>query len=170
MKAAELIMPVAVFALIVYALIRRVNVYKAFVEGAAEALPRLLSILPYLAAMLAAIEIFRGSGALDAVVKLVGPALESVGLPAGTAPLILLRPFSGSASLVLLKDILTEHGPDSPAGRTASVILGSTETVFYTVSVYFGSVGVTRTRHSIPAALISGIVGTAAGALLTSVF
>ena len=169
MKAAELIIPIAVFALIVYALIKKVNVYKAFVEGASEALPQLFSILPYLAAMLAAIEIFRGSGALSALVGILEPAAERVGLPSGTAPLVLLRPFSGSASLALLRDTLEQYGPDSPAGRAASVILGSTETVFYSVAVYFGAVGVTKTRHAIPVALISGTVGIIVGAALVNV-
>lgn len=160
------VIPALTTALIVYALVKKVNVYKAFVEGAGEALPGLLSILPYLAAMLTAIELLRGSGALDRLTGLISPAAESIGIDPPLVPLIVLRPFSGSASLALLKDIITEHGADSLVGRRASVIVGSTETVFYTVSVYFGAVGVTKTRQAVPAALISGLVGTAVGMLL----
>lgn len=169
MRAAELVMPVVLAALIVYALVKKVNVYKAFTEGAAEALPQLLGILPCLAAMLAAIEALRASGALTFTVGLLSPAARALGVPEEIVPLILLRPFSGSASLALLKDTLTEVGADSFAGRAASIAVGSTETVFYTVAVYFGAVGVTRTRHSIPAALIAGLAGTAAAIALAAV-
>ncbi len=160
------VIPVLIAVLIVYALIKKVNVYKAFVEGAGEALPGLVSILPYLAAMLTAIELLRGSGALAGLISLISPVTDRIGVASPLVPLIVLRPFSGSASLALLKDILTENGADSLVGRQASVIVGSTETVFYTVSVYFGAVGVTKTRQAIPAALISGLVGTLAGLLL----
>ena len=167
MRAADLAIPLLTALLIGFALVKKVNVYKAFIEGASEALPNLLSILPALAAMLAAIEIFRSSGALFWLVKALRPAAESAGVPSELVPLILLRPFSGSASLALLKDVLVSSGPDGYLGRAASVIVGSTETVFYTISVYFGSVGVAKTRHAVPAALIAGLAGTAAGLILT---
>lgn len=167
MNGAELAIPILIAALIVYALFKKVNVYKAFVDGAGEALPSLVSILPYLAAMLTSIELLRGSGALGTLIGAIAPAAERIGVPSELAPIIVLRPFSGSASLALLKDVLTQNGADSLVGRRASVLVGSTETVFYTVSVYFGSVGVTKTRHAIPAAVISGVVGIAAGLLLT---
>ena len=166
MKAASLMIPILAALLIVYALVKKVNVYKAFIEGAGEALPSLIQILPYLAAMLVSIELLRGSGALEALINAVSPVSSRLGVEPPLVPLIVLRPFSGSASLAILKDILVEHGPDSPTGRAASIIVGSTETVFYTVSVYFGAVGVTKTRQAIPAAIISGMVGVAAGMLL----
>lgn len=168
MNAAELVIPVGIGVMVLYAACRKVNVYKAFVEGAAEALPQLKSILPYLAAMLGAIELFRASGALSAVVEALRPAAEAMGVPPGITPLMVMRPFSGSASLAMLRDTLNEYGADSLTGRTACVIVGSTETVFYTTAVYFGAVGVTKTRHAIPAALISGAVGCAVGILLTN--
>lgn len=166
MRAADIAVPGAIAALTIYALCKKVNVYKAFAEGAADALPQLISILPYLAAMLTAIELFRSSGALNYLIMAAEPAARAIGLDTGLIPIILLRPFSGSASLALLKDTLIAYGPDSYTGRAASVIVGSTETVFYTISVYFGAVGVTKTRHAIPAALIAGLAGTAAGILL----
>lgn len=167
MKAASLIIPILIALLIVYALIKKVNVYKAFIEGAGEALPSLIKILPYLAAMLVSIELLRGSGALEGVINAVSPVSSRLGVEPPLVPLIVLRPFSGSASLAILRDILMEHGPDSPTGRAASIIVGSTETVFYTVSVYFGAVGVTKTRQAIPAAIISGMVGVAAGMIFS---
>lgn len=166
MNAAKLAIPILLAALIVYALIKKVNVYKAFVSGAADALPQLLNVLPCLAAMLAAIEVMRSSGALLYAVRLLSPAAKFLGLPDELIPLIVLRPLSGSASLAMLKDTLVLHGADSFIGRAASVMVGSTETVFYTVAVYFGAVGVTKTRHAVPAALIAGIVGTAVGIML----
>ena len=129
MKASELAIPFLISVLIVFALFKKVNVYKAFVEGVGEALPQLISILPYLAAMLAAIEVFRSSGALSFIVRAIRPAAEAVGLPSELVPLFVLRPFSGSASLALLRDTLTEYGPDSYIGRAASVMVGSTATV-----------------------------------------
>lgn len=166
MKAADMAAPVLVGALIVYALFKKVNVYKAFVDGAAGAVPQLIEILPYLAAMLGAIALLRGSGAIDLFVRVISPVTEKLGVSPELVPLIALRPFSGSASLALLKDVLVRNGADSTVGRAASVLVGSTETVFYTTAVYFGAVGVTKTRHAIPAALISGAVGVAVGLLI----
>lgn len=166
MKAAELIIPCLIITLIIYALFKKVNVYKAFSDGVKEALPQLAGILPALAAMLCAIEIMKNSGALEFAVAATAPFSERIGIKSELVPMILLRPFSGSAALALLKDTLIKHGADSYIGRAASVIVGSTETVFYTTAVYFGAVGVTKTRHALPAALISGLVGTAVGLIL----
>lgn len=166
MNAGEAAIPLLIVFLIGYALIKKVNIYKAFAEGAKDALPQLVSVLPYLAAMLTALEVFRGSGALSALVRMLAPVGRLCGVREELIPLIVLRPFSGSASLALLRDTLTEYGADGYIGRAASVLVGSTETVFYTVALYFGSVGVTKTRQAIPAALISGAVGVAVGLLL----
>ena len=167
MSAVGIAIPCGVAVLIVYALIKKVNVYKAFIDGAAQALPELIKILPSLAAMLAAITVLRGSGVLDAVVSLLSPLLGRIGVDPELVPLIILRPFSGSAALALLKDTIETCGADSVTGRTAAVIIGSTETIFYTMAVYFGAAGVQKTRHAVPAALIAGTVGTAAGLILT---
>ncbi|MCR5611226.1 MAG: spore maturation protein [Clostridiales bacterium] len=166
MKWSTLAIPVLVAVLLVYALVKKVNVYKAFIEGVGESLRSLVSLLPYLAAMLTAISLLKGSGALSFFTGLISPIAEKVGVKAPLVPLIALRPFSGSGALAMLKEILSEYGADSPVGREASVIVGSTETVFYTVSVYFGAVGVTKTRQAVPAAIISGLVGTAVGLVL----
>ena len=147
------VIPILVAALLAYALIRRVNPYEAFIRGAADAVPTLLRVLPALAAMLGAITLLRGCGALDALGNWLSPVFEKIGIPSELTPLILLRPFSGSASLALLGDTLTRYGADSFVGRAASVCVGSTETIFYTLALYCGSVGISKTRHALPAAL-----------------
>ena len=169
MTAAGCVLPVLIFALIVWALVKKVNIYNAFIESAGKALPELVRLIPCLAAMLTALEALKSSGALTAFLRLVSPAAGALGLDPALVPLLLLRPFSGSSSLALLRDVLLEHGADSDIGRAASVLVGSTETVFYTITVYFGAVGVTKTRQAVPAALISGAVGAAVGVLLTRV-
>ena len=167
--AAELIIPILMIALIIYALVKKVNVYKAFIEGAGQALPQLIEILPPLAAMLAAINVLRASGALDSAVGAIAPVITKLGVDKELAPLIILRPFSGSASLAMLRDTIIKCGADSQIGREAAVIVGSTETIFYTLTVYFGAAHVTKTRHALPAALISGAVGTIAGIIFARI-
>lgn len=154
-----LIIPALIALLLIYALIKHVNPYEAFAQGAAEALPMLGSVLPYLAAMLICISVFRGSGAMDALSALCSPLFNLVGIPSELVPLIVLRPFSGSASLALLQDSLLQYGADTFVGRAASVCVGSTETIFYTLALYFGAVGISKTRHSAPVAILSGLVG-----------
>jgi spore maturation protein B len=158
----EVIIPILLLVMFIAAAYKKTSVYDSFVRGAKNALPVLVSILPYLAAMLAAINIFRASGALQGFIDLSSPVMESIGIPKELTPLVVLRPFSGSAAIALLDDIFKTCGPDSYQGILASVMLGSTETIFYTVALYFGSIGIKKTRYSIPTALISGIAGIAA--------
>lgn len=163
------LIPILVAALLVYALVRRVNPYEAFIRGAADAVPTILRVLPALAAMLGAISLLRGCGALDELNRWLSPFFEKIGIPAELTPLILLRPFSGSASLALLGDTLTLHGADSFIGRAASVCVGSTETIFYTLALYCGSVGISKTRHALPAALIGCAAGVLSGVFLVRI-
>ncbi len=160
------IMPGLIALLLVTAAVKKVDIYEAFVTGAAESLPLLLKILPCMAAMMVGLKALRASGALDWFIALVAPALELVGFPAELAPLFLLRPFSGSAAMSLLKDVFDVYGPDGYLGVAASLMLGSTETIFYTIALYFGSIGVKKTRVSVPVALLSGGVGAAAALVL----
>lgn len=162
-----LVIPCLVCLLAVYALFKRVNPYEAFAEGAAEAVPVILKVLPYLGAMLMAISVFRRSGAMDMLASLLHPVLRVFGIPAELIPLTVLRPFSGSASLALLQDVLLTYGADSFIGRAASVLVGSTETIFYTIALYCGSVGVRKTRHALPVALISGVFGVVSAIIFT---
>jgi len=147
-------------------LFKKVKVYDCFLEGAAEGLTVTVKLLPTLVGVMTAVGVFRASGALDYIIMLLKPFAELVGIPPETMPLALLRPFSGSASLALVADIFKTYGPDSYIGRVAATMMGSTETTFYTLAVYFGSVGVKNIRYSLAAALIADAVGIVASAVI----
>ncbi|MBR5948941.1 MAG: spore maturation protein [Clostridia bacterium] len=160
------IVPIGVIILMIYASIKGVDCYDAFIEGAKEAALTLIGLLPNLGAMLAAIALFRSSGADAYLAELCAPVLEFIGIPRELAALVILRPFSGSGALAMLSDLLSIHGADSFIGLCASVTVGSTETIFYTLSIYCGAAGVRNARYALPAALISGLVGTVSGIAL----
>ena len=149
-----------------YATLRRVKVYEEFVEGAKEGFKTSVMIIPYLVAILVAIGMFREAGGIKLLSDLLKPALDAVGFPTELLPMSLVRPLSGSGSLGLFSDIVKEFGPDSLLARTAGTIFGSTETTFYVIAVYFGAVGVKRTRHAIPAGLIADAVGIIASVII----
>ncbi len=154
-----LLIPALLGAVGLCAALRGTDVYGALCAGAKDGLRVVRDILPPLAVMLTAIAMLRASGALDALCRLLSPALAALGIPPECAPLMLLRPFSGSGALALGGELMRAYGTDSAAGRTAAVMLGSTETTFYVLGVYFGASGIRRTRHAIPAALIADAVG-----------
>ena len=147
------LVPLLLGGVMVYGLVRGVDVYEAFAEGAAEALPVLLQILPYLAGMLVALGVLRESGVIDAFAHMLAPLVERIGLQAELVPLLLLRPFSGSAAMAELNNLFALYGPDSEIGMRASTLMGSSETIFYEVALYFGAVHVKKTRFAVPAAL-----------------
>lgn len=161
------ILPGLILALLIYGYAKGTDVYTAFISGASEALPMLIKILPTMTAMMIALSIFRESGAMDSFTGFLSPACEAVGMPGELAPLFVLRPFSGGAAMALLQDVYAAYGADSRLGCAASVMLGSTETIFYTVSMYLGSIGVTKPRHSVAAALIAAVAGAAAALVFT---
>ena len=138
---------------------RGVSVYESFVEGAKEGFQTAIRILPYLVAMLVAIQVFHHSGALDRFTSFIAPFTARLNIPAEILPLALMRPLSGSGSLGMLAQILKTHGPDSMMGRLASTLYGSTETTFYVLTVYTGAIGVKRIRHSLITSLIADVVG-----------
>ena len=150
--------------------VRGVDVYAALTHGAEEGLGVLLRIVPALVGLLTAVSMFRSSGAMDALSGLLEPVLEWLGIPAQTAPLMLIRPVSGSGALAVGTELMTTYGPDSYIGRVAAVMLGSTETTFYTIAVYFGSAGIHRTRHAMPAALLADLTGFVASAFAVRLF
>ena len=156
---AEYIVPLILAVAAIAALRRRENAYDILTDGAREGFSMLLTIAPALIVLLGAVGMLRASGALEALSAVLSPALEFLGIPAETVLLLLIRPLSGSAALAVGAELMAAHGPDSLVGRTAAVMLGSTETTFYTVSVYFGACGVKKTRYAIPAALIADFVG-----------
>jgi spore maturation protein B len=141
------------------ALRKKENAYDLLLEGAAGGLRMLVSIIPALVMLLTAVHMLRASGALELLSRLLLPFFRFLGIPPETAILVLIRPISGSAALAVGADLMTQYGPDSFVGRTVAVMLGSTETTFYTVSVYFGAAGIKRTRYAVPAALFADLAG-----------
>ena len=162
-----LAVPVLIASFIGFGLFRKVRVYDCFVEGAKDGLQSMVGSIAPLIGLMVAINMFRASGALELLAKGLAPALDFLRLPADVLPLALLRPFSGSASTAIVTDIFKNLGPDSPAGKIASVMMGSTETTFYTVAVYFGAVGIKNTRHTIAAALLADLTGILLATILT---
>ena len=156
---AEYIVPLILAVTALAALRRRENTYDILTDGAREGFRMLLTIAPSLVVLLSAVGMLRASGALEAFSRFLSPALEFVGIPPETVLLLLVRPLSGSAALAIGAELIAAHGPDSLVGRTAAVMLGSTETTFYTISVYFGAWGIQKTRYAVPAALIADAVG-----------
>lgn len=159
-----MLIPVILAGVALYAAARRVDVYTALVHGAGEGLNTLMRIVPSLIALLAAVHMLRASGALELAARLLAPVLEGLGIPPETVALMLVRPVSGSAALGVGADLIAAYGPDSYIGRVAAVMLGSTETTFYTIAVYFGAVGITKTRYAVPAALCADLAGFMAAA------
>ena len=141
------------------ALRKKENAYDLLLEGAAGGLRMLVSIIPALVMLLTAVHMLRASGALSLLSRLLLPFFRFLGIPPETAILVLIRPISGSAALAVGADLMARYGPDSSVGRTVAVMLGSTETTFYTVSVYFGAAGIKRTRYAVPAALFADLAG-----------
>jgi spore maturation protein B len=139
--------------------LRHVKVYETFVEGAADGFQTAIRIMPFLVAMLVAVNIFRVSGAMDLFIGLFAPILKTIGIPPDLIPLGVMRPLSGSGSLGLMTEILDTYGPDSLTGRIASTVLGSTDTTFYILTVYFGAVGISKPRYSVLVGLIGDITG-----------
>ena len=166
MNLRSLVIPVLLAGVALYGMGKRVDVYGALTHGAEEG----LKVLPALVGLLTAVAMFRASGALEWLTGLCAPALEFLGIPPETTPLMLVRPVSGSGALAVGSDLIATYGPDSYIGRVAAVMLGSTETTFYTIAVYFGSAGIIRTRHTVPAALAADLTGFLASAFAVRLF
>lgn len=155
----DYMVPLLLVGISLTALIRGENGYDIMLQGAAEGLTLIRTILPSLILLLTAVHMLRSSGAIEFLSQLAGPVFHLFGIPPETAPLVLIRPISGSAALAVGAELMSHYGVDSPIGRTVAVMLGSTETTFYTISVYFGAAGIKRTRYTIPAALLADFVG-----------
>lgn len=149
----------------VFALCRRTELYQALTDGIRDGLKVVYKIFPPVAAMLTAVYMFRASGALEIFTDLLRPTFAALGIPPETAPLLLIRPLSGSGALAVANDIIRQNGADSTIGRIAAVMLGSTETTFYTVSVYLGAAGIKKSRYAVPAALMADIAAFAAAGI-----
>ena len=159
--ASNWAIPIIFLFIIGIGAIKRVKIYEVFVEGAKEGFNTGVRIIPYLVAILVAIAVFRSSGAMDLLVKGLSPILGPLGVPPEVLPMALVRPLSGSGALGVMTEGLKTYGPDSTLGNMLSTMMGSTETTFYVLAVYFGSVGLRRTRHALPACLLGDFAGLA---------
>lgn len=154
--------PVMIALIIGYGLVKRINVFESFSQGAKSGIESMFGIIAPLVGLVVGISMLRASGVMDVISAYVSPVTKFLGLPSEVLPLALLRPVSGSASVAVVNDIFENCGPDSVAGRIASVMMGSTETTFYTIAVYFGAVGIRDSRHTAGAALAADFAGMAA--------
>ena len=155
----DYIVPLILLSISLLALRHKENAYDILLQGASEGLVLIKNILPALILLLTAVQMLKVSGAVENLSKLAAPLFSPFGIPPETAILVLIRPISGSAALAVGAELMAEYGVDSPIGRTVAVMLGSTETTFYTVSVYFGAAGIQKTRYTLPAALFADFVG-----------
>lgn len=159
------IIPIIIIIIITYGMIKGRMVYEWFIEGAKEGLKVCINIFPYLLAMIIAVNIFREAKLLDILNNMISPVAGVIGLPKEVIPLVLIKPLSGSGAMGILTDILKNYGPDSYIGLIASVIMGTTETIFYTVTVYFGAIQIKKVRHTVWAALLADMA-----AIIVSIF
>ncbi len=169
MKISDIAIVAFVGFVLVFALFKRTEVYPSFISGAEDGLKTAVKIIPQLVGLMVAIKAFNASGAMDYIVSLVKPVADILHFPSEALPFALLRPVSGSGSLAMATDIFSRYGADSFAGRVASVMMGSTETTFYVVSVYFGAVGVKNVRHTLFCALMADLFSMVLSTLVCSI-
>ena len=155
----DYVVPVLLMAASVLALRKQENTYDLLLTGAAEGLKLLVTLIPTLILLLTSVSMLRASGTMEWISKILSPVISFVGIPPETALLVLIRPFSGSAALAIGAELMGTYGVDSLIGKTAAIMLGSTETTFYAISVYFGAAGIQKTRYTIPAALVADLTG-----------
>lgn len=166
----ESIIGIIVLLIIGYGMIKGGKVYEWFIEGAKEGLQVCLRIFPYLLAMIVAVNIFKGANLLDILNSFLSPITKMIGLPEEVTPLILIKPLSGSGAQGIFANLLQSYGADTKIGLIASVIMGTTETIFYTVTVYFGAVKVKKVRHTVWAAIFADMVAVIMAILLVNLF
>ena len=162
---SDFVIPVFIALIMVIGLAKRVDVFSEFTDGAKENLKSAFDVLPALIALMTAIGMFKASGGLEIISSAIAPLTEFLGFPRECIPLALIRPVSGSGALAVFESILTEVSPDSFAGRVASVVIGSTETTFYTIAVYYGITKVKKTKHAIASSLTADLTGFILSAL-----
>lgn len=166
----SLFVPLLILCVAVYALYKKVDIFPALTDGAKEGLKTVYSILPPLIALFSGIYMLRASGVLDALSGLLAPVFNLIGIPPETASILFLRPFSGSGALSVGSELIQSFGPDSFIGRCAAVMLGSTETTFYVIGIYFGALGIKKTRHAIPSALVADLTAFIVSALCVRLY
>ena len=159
LTVSDFIIPVTILFIVVFGCLQKVDIYEVFLEGAKEGLQTVIDILPTLIGLVMAVEVVRAGGLLELIVEYLRPFADVIGFPAELVPLCIIRLVSSSAATGLLTDLFSQYGPDSYLGRVASVMMSCTETVFYTMSLYFLSVGIRKTRWTLPCALLANVVG-----------
>ena len=169
-KVIDYLVPILLLLGCLAALRKKENAYSLLIDGAGDGLKLLLTLVPTLILLLTAVSMLRASGAMEMLSRFFAPAFKVFGIPPETAILVLIRPISGSAALAIGTQLMTQYGVDSQIGRTVAVMLGSTETTFYTISVYFGAAGIKKTRYTIPAALIADLTGFVMASLIVRIF
>lgn len=166
----DILVPCLMLAVSCTALAGKRDVYTLLISGAKDGLHTVVYILPALIILLTSVSMLRASGAMDLFKRLLAPFCKLVGIPPETVPLVVIRPISGSAALAVGSELMSTYGVDSEIGRTAAIMLGSTETTFYTISVYFGAAGIKNSRYAIPAALLADFTGFLTAAAVTRLF
>ncbi len=156
--------------IVIFAVIKKAPVFDLFLEGAKEGITTTFSIIPALVGLVVCVSMLRSSGTIDILVSALSPFAKKVSVPPDVLPLALLRPISGSGALAVIQDIFEHWGPDTFTGRVASVMMGSTETTFYTIAVYYGSIGIKKTGITLLAALSADLTGMILSALTVSIF
>ena len=169
-QISKYIIPFLLVGIPFYGLVfKKIKVYESFVDGAKDGFDIAVRIMPYLIAILVAIGMFRASGALELFISLISPFLNAIGFPPENVPLAIMRPLSGSGSLGLFTDLVNEYGTDSLFTKIGATMFGSTETTFYVLAVYFGSVGIRKSRHALIAGLIADAVGVIAAVYICKI-
>jgi spore maturation protein B len=163
------IIPILIGSIVIYGMIKKVKVYECFIEGAKDGLKLCFNIYPYLLAMLIAVGIFRESGALGYFINAVKPIVKLIGLPPEVVPLVMIKPLSGSGAQGVFMDILNQYGADTYIGLVASIIIGSTETIFYTLTVYFGAINIKKVRHTLWAAVMADLTAVIAAVSIAKI-
>ncbi len=158
--------PAIIVLIPIYGYNKGLKVYEEFTEGAKEGFQVALRIIPFLVAIFLAISVFRSSGAMDILTWILSPITSKIGMPGEVVPMALMRPLSGSGALGIMSELIKTHGADSFIGRLVSIMMGSTETTFYILAVYFGSINVRQTRHALPAALTADLAGMIASVIV----
>lgn len=165
-KISSLIIPIMVLSVVIYGIYKKVNIYDVFIEGAKESFEMIFTIFPYLLGMMLAINLFLHSNILSNLSNLISPLLDLIGVPFDIVPMAIMRPISGNSSIAILNNIFLNYGPDSFIGRLASTIQGSTDTTFYVLTLYFGSIGIKKIRYSLIAGLFADLIGIIASIII----
>lgn len=162
--------PLIIAGFVAYGMVKKVDVYGTFTEGAKEGFTTAVNIIPSLVGMLVAIGIFRASGAMELLTNFLGSITSKIGVPGEIIPMALIRPLSGGGARGVMTELITTHGPESLIGRMAAIMMGSTDTTFYILAVYFGAVSIKKQRHAVSAGLLADLAGVIAAIIMTRIF